>query len=508
MKKNIPLFIAFFFLMVYLIFPSHNSSIDAYYYAASIRHSGEMFHPHHLLYNLTGSLCLRALQFFGITPDVLAFLKGLNALVAAVCLVVTTRIFRQMGKDTFEVTGFLILTGSSFALWRFATENETYLIPLALSLLASSFFLRYLRGGSVRHLFLAGTFGSLAILYHQIHFIWWLGIFIGIVFYIRQWRAIVSYALPLFLVPLLYGIVYFSFHNSGVIPGNIVHFIFRDLYAGGVDTTIDWPNLYFTVINFIRSYIQVHGLMFVLIRRSLVYIVFGIIVLILLLTAMIQKRLFTRRDGNGTDIFIRTHVFIFILQLIFVFFAVGNAEFMVMLPVLSFLILGGLFDIRKRSLYLAGAGLFIWNISYGILPLWKADLTPHQEIIQWVKNHESDLFILMSDQHVISKVYYSTGTEVLPNIQKAPEHMISRGQPLSLLDNRISEYLESGRRVFTDCIKRPHIVSREQLLDRGINLEFFSRYRAVPVDSISTMAGRYFLHEISAGKSQGDQPMR
>jgi len=499
MKKRLPFFIILFFLLVYLLFPSHNSSIDAYYYAASIRHSGELFHPHHLLYNFTGYFCLKAVESMGMFPDVLAFLKMVNALVAAVCLIAVSRIFRQMGKDTLEIAGFLILTGSSFALWRFATENETYLFPLALSLFASSNFIRYLNIGKLRYLFLAGTFGSLAILYHQIHLFWWLGLYIGVIVHSRRWRAIILYGLPALLIPIVYGIVYIVLRNSAAISGNLAHFIFKDFYAGGVDMTFDWSNLYLTGINFVRSYIQVHGLMFSLIRKSLLYIIPGVIASALLVAALIQKRLITQRIRGETGIFIKTHVYIFILQLIFVFYAVGNAEFMVMLPVLSFLIIGGLYDIRKRSLYLAGAVLFIWNMGYGILPVWKTDHTPHQEIMQWVETHPSDLFILMSDQHIISKVYYSTGTEVLPNIQKAPEHMVSRGQSLSVLHERIEGYLKSGRRVFTDCIDRPRIITREQLLDRGINREFFSRYSVLPVDSITTVVGTYYLHEIVTG---------
>ena len=226
MKKSIPFFIIIFFLLAYLLFPSHNSSIDAYYYAASIRHSGELFHPHHLLYNLSGFLFLKAVHLFGIFPDVLSFLKGVNALVAALCLVIVRHIFRQMGRDHSEISGLLILTGSSFALWRYATENETYLIPLAFSLMASSFFLYYLNGRKLRYLFIAGTFGSLAILYHQIHFFWWLGLCIGVVIHVRRWRAFVLYSLPILLVPLVYGIVFIVLSNRGVLSGDMVHFVF------------------------------------------------------------------------------------------------------------------------------------------------------------------------------------------------------------------------------------------------------------------------------------------
>ena len=122
-----------------------------------------------------------------------------------------------------------------------------------------------------------------------------------------------------------------------------------------------------------------------------------------------------------------------------------------------------------------------------------------------METHDTDLFILMSDQHIISKIYYATGAEEVPNIQKAPEHMVSRGQSLSSLQDRIEEYLESGRRVFTDCIDRPRIINREQLLDRGINRKFFNRYHTAPVDSMTTVGGIYYLHEIGKGELPSGQ---
>ncbi len=506
MKKRVPIIIIFFFLLVYLLFPSHNSSIDAYYYAASIRYSGELFHPHHLLYNLTGYIFLKAVECIGIFPDVLAFLKIINALVAALCLAAAASIFRQMGKDKTEISGYLILAGSSFVLWRFATENETYLFPLALSLFASFYFIHYLKIREMRYLFLAGIFGSLAMLYHQIHLFWWLGLFIGVIVHIRRWKAVLLYGLPALLVPFAYGVVYLILRNSAAISGSPVHFVLRDFYAGGVDMTFDWSNLYLTVINLVRSYIQVHGLMFTMIRGSLLFIIPGIIALFLMGTGLIQRRLITKRVGSDLGIFIKTHTYIILLQLIFILISVGNAEFMVMIPILSFLIIGSLYTIRKQSLFLAGAGLFIWNFGYGILPLWKTDRTPHQEIIQWVETHSTDLFILMSDQHIISKIYYATGTEEVPNIQKAPEHMVARGQSLSSLHERIEECFESGRRVFTDCIDRPRIVTREQLLDRGVNRKFFSRYNTIPADSMITAGSPYYLYEIGKGELPSGQP--
>jgi hypothetical protein len=233
-----------------------------------------------------------------------------------------------------------------------------------------------------------------------------------------------------------------------------------------------------------------------MINKSILFLLPAMLATILLVTSVLQKGLFRKRIADTYGKFIKIHIFIFVAQLIFAVYAVGNAEFMVMLPILSFLIVAARFDFKKRFLYLTGISLLIWNLGYGILPAWKADHTPHQNILEWVKIHTSDLFVLMSDQHVISKIYYSSGVEVVPNIRKAPEAMVSRNQSLSMLQEEIDNYLISGKRIFTDCLGRPDIISREHLLDQGVNQEFFSKYSAIPVDSVDTLPGTYYLHEI------------
>src|SRR5690606_6458389 len=84
--------------------------------------------------------------------------------------------------------------------------------------------------------------------------------------------------------------------------------------------------------------------------------------------AAFKFRLQKQVHNNLKKQFTRTHLLIFTLQLLFAFYAVGNAEFMVMLPLLLLLILAGWVHLSTRSLYLAGAAFFTWNLAYGILP--------------------------------------------------------------------------------------------------------------------------------------------
>ena len=51
MKKYILIIISGIILF-YLLFPTNNSTLDAYGYAASIKYGFDLFKPHHLFYNV------------------------------------------------------------------------------------------------------------------------------------------------------------------------------------------------------------------------------------------------------------------------------------------------------------------------------------------------------------------------------------------------------------------------------------------------------------------------
>lgn len=72
----------FFFLLIYLLFPTNNSTVDGWGYAEEIKYGYNLFRSHHLLYNALGFVLLKALGLVGINADVLAFMKVLNAVAA------------------------------------------------------------------------------------------------------------------------------------------------------------------------------------------------------------------------------------------------------------------------------------------------------------------------------------------------------------------------------------------------------------------------------------------
>lgn len=56
----------FFFLLVYLLFPTNNSTVDGWGYAEEIKYGYNLFRSHHLLYNALGFVLLKALGLVGV----------------------------------------------------------------------------------------------------------------------------------------------------------------------------------------------------------------------------------------------------------------------------------------------------------------------------------------------------------------------------------------------------------------------------------------------------------
>lgn len=197
-----------------LALPTANATGDAWYYAACARWGQELWQPHHLLYNGIGHLWLRLVGATGPAPAgllALTWLQRLNALAGGACLLALARLLKRAGTPAPAIPAWLLLVGSCFGVLRFATENETYILPLLLALLGSLAWARALPAEAARYrwLRLAGLLAAGACLVHQLMVWWWLGLLLGL----RPWggragrRAALSYALPALVVPLAYALV-------------------------------------------------------------------------------------------------------------------------------------------------------------------------------------------------------------------------------------------------------------------------------------------------------------
>jgi len=194
--------------------------------------------------------------------------------------------------------------------------------------------------------------------------------------------------------------------------------------------------------------------------------------------------------------FFITHLVILVFYIVFAFIAEGNAEFMVMIPFLGFLLLFTKIKIRDRSMILFGIALLVWNISYGLIPRNNFEFTHNTMLESWIKKTPDATFVLKSDQQVISRLYYQSGVEVYPQIIKSPSSLIRRGINITGLYSKLDTLIARGNQIYTDCVEYPGILSRQGVIDTGEDDHFFTGYEYEPVDSVETLFGTFFLHRI------------
>ena len=184
------------------------------------------------------------------------------------------------------------------------------------------------------------------------------------------------------------------------------------------------------------------------------------------------------------------------MQFGFAFFSAGNAEFMVMLPVIVWLILTACFHINPVSLIWWGTGMLIWNTGFGLIPsnIYCFDHGP--ELARRLNNEPGNFYILKEDQKVLAVHYYLFGKEDIPNLFRSPSDLERKNIPEESLKKMIAAYHGAGGKVFTDCTGRPVLFDRAFLLADQDDREFFSAYIMLPADTLVNIYGKTILYEV------------
>lgn len=522
-----------------LALPTHNSTPDAWYYAACVRHGHELAQPHHLLYSVAGGLWLRLLPG---TPDALAALKALNALAYGGALLVLRDLLRRVGGPAAPVAGWLLVVGSSFGMLRFATENETYMLPLLLSLLASRSWWRARATGAAGRWLVAGTWAAGAALLHQIHAGWWLGLLAGTAAStlpgaagMARWRLVLLYGLPALLVPLAYAAALPGW-GLPFTPAAYWHFVFRDLYAGQAGAAPSGHTLLLTSISLLRTFGQVHGSGLALLRRwpwavgGLALLSAGLLVLagrlgwaarrraaptVLVPAPTAQPEVATpglsafQADKQPADgrLFWRTHLLILGLQLACAIWAEGNAEFMVMVPALLALLLvsRSIPDpapgwVLGPALPWVGASLLVWNLTFGLLPAYALRFSNPAPLLARLRRQPAAWWLLRDPNLVLNQLHYRTGQALGPaQVLPAPVLLMRRlGQSPARFRAWLAGRRAAGQPVYTDALGGPQLLDRARLTQGSDDAQFalLAGYHLVRVDSFPTSFGPVYLTEI------------
>ncbi len=391
----------------------------------------------------------------------------------------------------------------SFGFWRFATENENYIIPIFFSLLGSLFFVKsYIRGiYSYKYIILNGIFATIACLYHQIHLFWFIGLFFGWIMIDGAYnpkRGIV-FASTFIIAPIAYLLVIAFYLGQSLSVFNISHFVFHDYYTGAAGNHIGLNNFLLGGINLFRTFFQVHGQIWVMISNNKLWLIPGILTLGPILYAVVfifkgKELPIPKKSGLATlNIIVKTHSLILILQLAFAIYNIGNAEFMVMLPVLAVILLAKANWIPIKSLAVTAASLLIWNFSYGIYPNNQLHFNADDQVTQFIIDHPNDKFIAAEPAIILNQYYYQKG-HWPENVWPAPEYY-QLHSPVSELKAKVDSNLSNGGNVYTDCTGRPEIMNRASLL--STNMDFFKGYNLKDTVAVfETDAGKHSIFRL------------
>jgi len=331
-------------------------------------------------------------------------------------------------------------------------------------------------------------FASIACLFHQIHFFWWLGLLIGIILYIKKFNIVAIYCISALAVPIAYILVLLYYQNQSLSISNLAHFVFHDFYAGSASSEFGWKNFFFVILNSFRTFFQIHPTIFILIKRNVLFIL-PIILLFyfvyVLIRSFLKKGLFTKREIEN-NLFIKTHFLIFILHFLFAFYAVGNVEFMIMLP---FLILLGLlikYKINFHVLSLFALTLFIWNFSYGIYPNNQFNYYNDEVLLDFILEHPNDIFIV-KNADLKNKYYYKTGIDSYKNII-----LSEKIESVAMLENLLTK----NNHIYTDIIDKPSIFNRAKIISLNSFELNFNRYNKEKVLSYNGLYGESLIFKI------------
>lgn len=453
----------FFFLLLYVLFPTNNSTIDGWGYAEEIKYGYNLFRPHHLLYNALGYLLVKGMQSVGFYPDVLCSLKFLNALTAFGILLLLRKILCKMNVPLIYQNLWVFFVGSSFGFWRFATENEVYLIPILLSLAASFYFWLFMHKQKRSQLVFSSLFASLACLFHQLHIFWWLALLFGLFFKPKKKRSIAIYLSISLIVPLSYSVVLLFYEQESVTIVNMMTFVLREYYSGSAEATVEFKNFLLTPISLFRTFFQVHGNIVLLLKSAqwLYFFVVTSFVLVIVSFFQLKKIQYSNNATNYT--WVKIHLIAFVLHLLFAFFSHGNAEFMVVLIVLVPIIISQIFIVPVRFMASLSLSMFLWNFSLAIFPNYRIDYNNDGALVSFIKEQPSAIYILSDRNTIANRYLYENGVSITPRLYSLPLNKESCAHLTSLQNEEVP--------IYTDVLTRKRPMSRSALLENSGNNE-------------------------------------
>jgi len=433
-----------FFAVAFFCFPSNNMSPDAITYAADVKYGNDIFTPHHLIFNAMHWCIYRFVLLFCSGADVLCVMHCTTAVISLLTLFATYKTLRLI-TDTPVATALTIFTGCCFGFLRYTFECEVYVTPILFSVASSYWFIRYLKDDKLWQIVLTGLLASVAVLFHQIHLFWGIGLFAGLII-AKRYKGAAVYAACTLSVLVVYSIVLVCYAGQEWSVENLIKYIASYYFSdSAAKSGIGVKNFVMTPVSFVRTFLQVHGDIAIQTRLQPTLIVVFIILPLLVFQFLkfIEKTTVSATPGITVA---WTHAIIFILQLLFAIYSDGNMEFMVMLPFALVIIVASTLKPSVKHTIGIAVLMFVWNFSFAVWPNFHYNQYNTEAVAEYVHAHPQYEMVALNAGAVGAVNYLEYG-----------EYDLDRVIYL--------ERAKSGKEYITDIIDRPIPFSRQKFLE-------------------------------------------
>lgn len=485
--KNYSIFAIVFFFVIYVLLASNNLSADAYAYAYSATSGKELIFPHHLLYNPFCYLVVRLFAFLSIEP--IRILQTMNALFSCLSLFVLRLILKNLNKAEFHIFSSILFVGSSFAIMRFATDNECYVIPLFFSMLALLFLQKSHLAKKQQDIILCGSSLAIGCLFHQIVILQWLCICTYLLLIKTKRFFIIFFTISL-IVPLIYWIFSFAVNQTWSIKSLIV-FILNDYISGVADPPSVSSILKLAPVSLFRTFFQMHGYVIILFKEHIVlYSTIILITIALCILALINIIKFRHKDIIKTyDKSFRIIIWAILLtNICFALISNANSEFMVALPFVT-IILYNLYLHSNKVIVFLSCAMLIWNISFGSLPNRDKDLKSYHKIVEFIKQNPNNIYLLSFKPEVENELLYLYNTNA-NNIYYS----------IRFNADMQRQIMKQNKTIYTDWFDESFVYSRQNMIENNNDPKlnkFFAN--TIITDSITfqSKTGTKKLHKVT-----------
>lgn len=178
----------------------------------------------------------------------------------------------------------------------------------------------------------------------------------------------------------------------------------------------------------------------------------------------------------------------FVFQLLFAFYSVGNAEFMVMLPALMLLWILLNFNIPTQPVMFFSLALLCWNILFGLAPHRYLDLDGSQQLVIKINKYPDSKWVLNEPQKIENMLDYK--------VRFSSEMKVIRLNNIESDMKKCADFARRGR-LFTDKLNVKSNLGRLSLLHQSYYFDKLTKkMNCQVIDSIEFFGNKKLIHEL------------